>query len=243
MPTRPSPLSPRSANANPTPLYPHIMSDASSHSRESSPGAQSKPSQRIARPNPLLKSSEERARLRRKAFLDRIAQARGDQRWDGKSDQVRLDNVDGLQPPADFFQQILRSDYLANQRRWEDDRHQTAPLFADEDDQENELPVAGYEEMIMEQDHREDVIQGHTMSDEVEAVVNQEERELEELLALAEDENQNQEMREPGSERWGSDEEDYDSLFMEYLSSQQVAEQQTTDAVGEAEDSMDTSIG
>ena len=243
MPTRPSPLSPRSPNANPRPQYPHKMSDASSHSRESTPGAQSKPSQRAARPNPLLKSSEERARLRRKAFLDRVAQTRGDQRWEGKTDQVWLDAVDGLPPPADFFHQILRSDYLADLRRWEDECHLTAPEYADDDDQENELPVASYEAVTMDQDGREDAFQGHTMSDEVEAVITQEERELQELLALAEEEERNEEMREPGSERWGSDEEDYDSLFMEYLSSQKVGEQQTMEVVDEAEDSMDTSIG
>ena len=242
MPARPSPLSPRSGNANFRPLFPHKMSDSSSHSRESTPGAQSKPSQRTARPNPLIKSSEERARLRRKAFLDRIADARDDQRWERRSDQVCLDIVDGLRPPTNFFQQILRSDYLAEQRRWEQERNQSAPSFADEDDQENELPVASHEAMTFEQHGREYTLQNHTLSDEVEAVVNQEEGELQELLALAE-EDEDQNIRGPESERWGSDEEDYDSLFTEYLSSQQAPQQDTAHAHDVPEDSMDTSTG
>jgi hypothetical protein len=81
--------------------------------------------------------------------------------------------------------------------------------------------------------------QMHTMSDEVEAVAQQEEHELEELLALAEEKGS-----ESKSERWGSDEEDYDDLFMEYLSSQQGSKQpRAAPAEAEDEDSMDTSIG
>jgi len=76
------------------------------------------------------------------------------------------------------------------------------------------------------------------MSDEVEAVAHHEEQELEELLALAEDEQSS--VQEPRSERWGSDEEDYDDIFMEFISSSQTA-QQAGSGVHEG-DAMDTSM-
>lgn len=208
-----------------------------SSSRESTPGPQGK---RVARPNPVLKSSEERAKLRRKAFLDRVGSTREDQRWNGKSDQVLLDALDGLGLGTNSLKQILRSDYIAEQRRWQEERQRTAPQAFDNDDfedQENELPIPS-QDMMKTDPVESDSFNMQTMSDEVEAVARQEEQELEELLALAEQENQ-----DPGSERWGSDEEDYDNLFMEYLSSQQTRQQQPAALEGEDEDSMDTSVG
>ena len=81
----------------------------------------------------------------------------------------------------------------------------------------------------------------HTVVDEVEAVAHQEEQELEELLALAEEEQSS--VQEPRSERWGSDEEDYDDIFMEFISSSETA-QRTACAIHDetAADAMDTSI-
>lgn len=217
------------------------MSDSSSHSRGSAPGASLPASKRVTRPNPLLKSSEERAKARRKAFLERVSGARDDQRWDGRSDQARLEFVDGLKQYANSSTQILRSDYIAEQRRWEQERQKSAPTPVNDEEfeeQENELPLPGQDTMKTDFDELDSSFQMHTMSDEVEAIAHQEEQELEELLALAEEES-----KEPGSERWGSDEEDYDSLFMEYLSSQQHPKQQQPASQKGDEDAMDTSIG
>lgn len=81
----------------------------------------------------------------------------------------------------------------------------------------------------------------HTVFDEVEAVAYQEEKELEELLALAEDEKSS--VQEPRSERWGSDEEDYDDIFMEFMSSSEIPQQAPSSIHDEtAIDTMDTSM-
>ena len=80
------------------------------------------------------------------------------------------------------------------------------------------------------------------MLDEVEAVAHQEQQELEELLALAEEEQGSD--QEPHSERWGSDEEDYDGIFMEFISSSETAQQVASDTHDEPPaDAMDTSMG
>jgi hypothetical protein len=76
--------------------------------------------------------------------------------------------------------------------------------------------------------------------DEVDAVAHQEEQELEELLALAEEQSS---VQEPRSERWGSDEEDYDGIFMEFISSSEAAQQATLGTLGgTSADAMDTSM-
>lgn len=136
---------------------------------------------------------------------------------------------------------------MNERQRWEEELRRTAPEFnhgEDPEDQENDLPVPSqnfhehastsntFSHSVELQSSR------HTMSDEVEAVAHHEEQELEELLALAEDEQSS--VQEPRSERWGSDEEDYDDIFMEFISSSQTA-QQAGSGVHEG-DAMDTSM-
>lgn len=72
----------------------------------------------------------------------------------------------------------------------------------------------------------------HQIEDEADAVAQLEQEELEDLLALAADEEQptmNVYMEEvdiPSSPtHYGSDEEDYDDIFMEMVSSQEAREQ------------------
>ena len=80
------------------------------------------------------------------------------------------------------------------------------------------------------------------MFDEVEAVAHQEEQELEELLALTEEEQSS--VQEPRSEQWGSDEEDYDDIFMDFISSSETAQHTASSTHDEtANDAMDTSMG
>jgi hypothetical protein len=71
---------------------------------------------------------------------------------------------------------------------------------------------------------------------EVDAMAQIEEQELQELLALAEDDGDQMQHIPSSPTRYGSDEEDYDDIFMEIVSSQ--------DARGsKEEDSMDLSNG
>ncbi len=79
------------------------------------------------------------------------------------------------------------------------------------------------------------------MIDEVEAVAHQEQQELEELLALAEEEQSS--VQKPYSERWGNDEEDYDDIFMEFISSSETARQAALGTHdGTPADAMDISM-
>jgi len=60
-------------------------------------------------------------------------------------------------------------------------------------------------------------------------------------LALAEEEQSS--VEKPQSERWGSDEEDYDDIFMEFISSSETAQQAASGTHDETPaDDMDTSM-
>jgi len=93
VPQRQSPLSPRSANVlSRRPFLPfNEMSGSEPKPRESMQADRGKPTNRFAffRRNPLMKSSEERTKLRRNAYLQRVKAGQEDQRWGSKSDQVR----------------------------------------------------------------------------------------------------------------------------------------------------------
>lgn len=147
-------------------------------------------------------------------------------------------------------EQILHLDYMNERRRWEEELQRTAPEFnyrEDLEDQENDFPVTSlnvsehaptgniFSRSVELQSNR------HTLFDEVEAVVRQEEQELEELLALAEEHQSS--VQEPRSERWGSDEEDYDDIFIEFISTSETVQQAASDTQDEtAADAMDTSM-
>ena len=196
-----------------------------------------------------MKSSEERTKLRRNAYLDRVKTGQEDQRWVGKSDQARhhvclQQQVLKLTLP----QQILHLDYTNERRRWEEELQRTAPEFNDKEDLENQeydIPVtshniSGHAPTANIFSHSVQSSK-HTVFDEVEAVAHQEEQELDELLALAEEEQNS--IQEPRSERWGSDEEDYDDIFMEFISSSETARQAASGTHdGTRVDVMDTSM-
>jgi hypothetical protein len=144
-----------------------------------------------------------------------------------------------------LLQQILHLDYTNERRRWEEKLRRTAPEFNDREDledKENELPVTSRNisdhaptSNISSQSSR------HTAFEEVEVVAHQEQQELEELLALAEEEQSS--VQKPHSERWGSDEEDYDDIFMEFISSSETAQQAVPGTHDETPaDAMDTSM-
>src|SRR5438552_2955789 len=95
-----------------------------------------------------------------------------------------------------YPQQILHLDYTSERRRWEEELRRTAPDFNDgeePEDQENDVSVTSYdagEHAPMSNIFSHTVERRssrHTVVDEVEAVAHQEEQELEELLALAEE--------------------------------------------------------
>ena len=90
LPQRPSPLSPRSANARLVlPLDKMSGSQPKCRGLAQEDGRNSTNRFALYRRNPLMKSSEERTKLRRSAYLERVKAGQEDQRWGGKSDQAR----------------------------------------------------------------------------------------------------------------------------------------------------------
>ncbi|TLD18927.1 hypothetical protein E2P81_ATG01655 [Venturia nashicola] len=238
IPPRPSPLSPRSANVYPPrKAWGHdTMSRPNTQDQFSKPAPQSSSSSLIpqksssdanrtrknappafalrggAKPNPLMRKEGDQRERRRNLFMKKVQTGREDKRWEGRSEQ------------------ILRSDYILEQRRWENERARSAPDLDIYEDEEDELPTSStnlFSNTTPSSPH----LPSHQIEDEVDVVAQMEQQELDELLALAAEEehplvNSYMEVMDiPSSPtRYGSDEEDYDDIFMEMVSSQ-TAEQ------------------
>ncbi|KAJ4294530.1 hypothetical protein N0V90_008221 [Kalmusia sp. IMI 367209] len=121
-------------------------------------------------------------------------------------------------------EQIQRLDYISEHKRWEAEKTREAPQF-EHDAIEYEL------EEFASSMPRQDF-------DEVDYILEQEEHELQELIASMEREEQDN-----ASQHYGSDDEDYDELFMEYTSAlelqqgqQQQIEQHTDNSDADAMD-------
>jgi hypothetical protein len=131
--------------------------------------------------------------------------------------------------------QILRSDYILQQRRWEEERARSAPDFIPEfeefEEDKDDFPTSGFSRGTVLYPSTPRLSAHKTEDDEVDAVAQMEEQELRELVALAE-ESEAQRMEMPMKEqsipssptRYGSDEEEYEDIFMEIVSSQQGAQ-------------------
>lgn len=102
--------------------------------------------------------------------------------------------------------QIQRLDYISEQKRWEAAKAREAPHLEDTliEEQLDDLPPSMPEQEYGEADY----------------ILEQEEHELQELIA-----SMDQESRETASQHYGSDDEDYDQLFMEYTSASQPQQQ------------------
>lgn len=90
LPSRPSPLSPRSANVF-SPLTPVAFTFGMTGSENQESKAQTfiPYSQRAVRANPFAnRNADEQRERRRNMFLRRVEQAREDKRWQGRTDQV-----------------------------------------------------------------------------------------------------------------------------------------------------------
>lgn len=111
-------------------------------------------------------------------------------------------------------QQIMRLDFVRRQRRWEAEQALAAPPQLsdppeEEDDDEAELPVYSSQMQPFASSS-----QAPQPDEEVDAVLQQEDEELDALVALMESEDGKQEVPTEG---FGSDDEDYDSIFREFV--------------------------
>ncbi|KIW05410.1 uncharacterized protein PV09_03923 [Verruconis gallopava] len=216
LPSRPSPLSPRNANACPRPQFwgvrmTAMSSDTRSNTSASSSENETPFSKRDVKPNPLLKKArqtpDEARERRRDMFMKKVERGREEKQWKGRSDQ------------------ILRSDYIARRRRWEEERNREAlRFFPDYEDEElpsassvqqaDAVPWPGTPRLVAQPDDEQ----------QVDAIAQMEEEELRALLEMQEQHDADAQVHEydiPSSPtRYGSDEEDYDEIFMELVSSQ-----------------------
>ncbi|MCJ1232208.1 hypothetical protein MMC14_000157 [Varicellaria rhodocarpa] len=173
-PFRSSPLSMRDPNAcsrmNP------------SHQRRTTPPStatcEATPFKRQSKYNCLLKNKALERDKRRDLFLKKVKQSGDDKRWEARGEQ------------------ILRSDFLAQQRRWKDEQARSA----------SEIPAIPEDEVV----DFEITPPGRTPEDEF-----VEERDFEDQSADAVD--QHEDRREPDKyfTDYGSDDEEYETILME----------------------------
>ncbi|KAG9613933.1 hypothetical protein KCV04_g16676, partial [Aureobasidium melanogenum] len=162
-------------------------------------------SSRPVKAAPIPRSDALRER-RRDMFLRKVRQSRDDNKWDSRIDDM------------------ARLDYLKEKRRWEAEQVRSAPSlhpdFAEaEEASEYDLPTYSSQMAWDPQSQFE-----HPLDPEADAILQQENEELEALVALMqEDENcqnqqfNSQEAHDDRSSVFGSDDDEYDNIFMNLI--------------------------
>jgi hypothetical protein len=126
--------------------------------------------------------------------------------------------------------QILRSDYVAERRQWEEEKSRSAPEYY------SDWSISDAEDVeITTSQQSEDDLQpsssgvpSHAPSaymEEVEMVAQLEQMELEALVELAQRNSNPSQTPIPSSPLTNYDDEEYDSIFMEYLSEELALQQ------------------
>lgn len=250
MPSHSSPLVPRHTNAaRRQPLAPSTSHNTFTFNMDPpsklSAGA---PPQRAFKPNPLVQRSVGDAgrERRRDMFLKKVANERDERRWAGRAQQV---------------EQIMLLDYKKKERRRQEELERSAPVIVEpsddeeerDEDAENQDPMLGSSQMtsgagvptVFNNYVRSSPLQtmwSQTSEAEVEAVAQQEDEELDALLAMMEEDERraNASGEDPASQHLGSDDE-YDDIFSEYLAAEQTSQpaQQAHDEYMVIDDAMD----
>ncbi|KAH0346878.1 hypothetical protein KCU83_g7004, partial [Aureobasidium melanogenum] len=162
-------------------------------------------SSRPVKAAPIPRSDALRER-RRDMFLRKVRQSRDDNKWDSRIDDM------------------ARLDYLKEKRRWEAEQVRSAPqLHPDfaEAEEASEYDLPAYSSQMawdpQSQSH-------YALDPEADAILQQENEELEALVALMqEDENRQnqqlngQEAHDDRSSAFGSDDDEYDNIFMNLI--------------------------
>ncbi|KAF2013684.1 hypothetical protein BU24DRAFT_452525 [Aaosphaeria arxii CBS 175.79] len=141
---------------------------------------------RTHKPNPVIQSRDVASQRRRDMFFKRVQKDREDRRWEARGDQIQ------------------RLDFISDQKKWEAAKARQAPEVPEEylDQEFEEFVASQSDEQYMERD-----------VSEAEWIAAQEEHELQQMIASMEeaDGDDNDRM----SQHYGSDDEDYDQIFME----------------------------
>ncbi|KAF2199100.1 hypothetical protein GQ43DRAFT_377066 [Delitschia confertaspora ATCC 74209] len=172
-------------------------------------------SKRTIKANPLNRSRSELTERRRELFFNRVNKERQDQKWESRVEQIQC------------------LDFISSQKRWEAEKARQASKLDEQkliDDYTTgpSSPFAGYDAPDTEEEDRQAV-----------AILEQEQQELDALIDSLKGEQSSLELSQ---RRYGSDEEDYDQIFMEYLAqSEHTAHSAIND--GSDPNAMDTSDG
>ncbi|KAI4761709.1 hypothetical protein E4T52_02667 [Aureobasidium sp. EXF-3400] len=161
-------------------------------------------SSRPVKAAPVPRSDALRER-RRDMFLRKVRQARDENKWDSRIDDM------------------ARLDYLKEKRRWEAEQVRSAPLlhpdFAEaEETSDYDLPTYSSQMAWDPQSQSE-----YPLDSEADIALQQENEEMEALLAMMqEDENRRNQQsdsqeHDDRSSAFGSDDDEYDSIFMDMI--------------------------
>ncbi|KAJ4321235.1 hypothetical protein N0V94_002974 [Neodidymelliopsis sp. IMI 364377] len=143
-------------------------------------------SQRTYKANPMMQTRDAATKRRRDMFFKRVQNSREDRRWESRGEQI---------------QQL---DFVSERKRWENRKAREAPP------EENEIDEQLLSDAILPRAF-DKTPQREAEMTEAEYVLAQEEYELQELIASMESEQS----QDPIPQHYGSDDEDYDQIFME----------------------------
>lgn len=164
---------------------------------------QSQKPQRAYKANPVVQTRDAATKRRRELFFKRVQDNREERKWGSRGEQVRH-YLYSDQTRTDHSQ-LQQLDFVSERKRWENKKAQEAPReeedFDDELLSEAKLPQSS-----------SDAAQYEPEMSEADYVLEQEEHELQQLIAAME---QEQSQDTAPQQHFGSDDDDYDQIFME----------------------------
>jgi len=155
--------------------------------------------QRAFKPNPMMQTRDAATKRRRDMFFKRVQNKRDDKKWESRGEQI---------------QQL---DFVSERKRWEAEKARQAPPENDDVPEELLDDTASLPQLQSYQH----ALQFQPEITEADYVAAQEEYELQQLIASMEQEGDGR-----SSQHYGSDDEDYDSIFMECAMAEQYHHQQ-----------------
>jgi hypothetical protein len=216
MPQRPSPLSPRSANAGYFQAQPLFFGMSGSENESTKPSKISTYAQRQIKPTPFSsRNRDEQRERRRDLFLKRVEQTRDDKKWEGRSEE------------------ILRCDHFSQQRRWKEVHESQVNSDVNVWEAQFEEPTSTAS-MQYDPAHPQSSFQIYSdpQLDEVDLVAQQEQLEIQEwseFLAQRSTpagEAHFEEQHADNSQMTDYDDDEYDSVFMELIDQQLMPDEQ-----------------
>jgi hypothetical protein len=160
--------------------------------------------QRAFKPNPVIQTRDAATKRRRDMFFRRVQNGREDKKWEARGEQVRTTSIHYASSDTNSIQ-IQQLDFVAERKRWEDEKARQAP-------KEDDAMVEAIIEDAPLPDWTVSTPQPTQEMTEADYVAAQEEYELQQLIAAMEEQDRENDV---ASQHFGSDDEDYDQLFMD----------------------------